>query len=154
MKPISPSDRLSLAALRDFFYGTHRQSTAWGAIGRAALKLTLDHPDLDLVAMNDLVPPDNLAYLLRHDTAYGRYNRSVEAEDDKLIIDPARPIPSFSGKRPGPAALEQPEGGRGAGVHRRLYQTRCLEKHLQAVPAGGTVSPPPKVTALKPLYMG
>ena len=49
--------------------------------------------------MNDLVPPDNLAYLLRHDTAYGRYNRSVEAEDDKLIID-GQTYPVFSEKDP------------------------------------------------------
>jgi len=50
-----------------------------GRIGRAALKIVLDSPELELVAINDLVPLDNLAYLLRYDTAYGRYPRSIAA---------------------------------------------------------------------------
>ena len=44
-----------------------------GRIGRAAFKIILDTPELELVAVNDLVPPDNLAYLLKYDTVYGRY---------------------------------------------------------------------------------
>ena len=44
-----------------------------GRIGRAALKIILDTPELDLAAINDLVPTENLAYLLQYDTVYGRY---------------------------------------------------------------------------------
>jgi glyceraldehyde 3-phosphate dehydrogenase len=58
-----------------------------GRIGRAALKIILDTPGLDLVAVNDLVPPENLAYLLKYDTAYGRYPKSVDAKGDTLTID-------------------------------------------------------------------
>ncbi len=36
-----------------------------GRIGRAVLKIVLETPELELAAMNDLLPPDNLAYLLR-----------------------------------------------------------------------------------------
>ena len=39
-----------------------------GRIGRAAFKILPEHPELDLVAVNELVPTDNLAYLLRYDT--------------------------------------------------------------------------------------
>lgn len=70
-----------------------------GRIGRAALKIVLDTPDLKLVAINDLVPVDNLAYLLRYDTAYGRYNRSVEASEDNLVID-GQSYPVYSKKDP------------------------------------------------------
>ena len=43
-----------------------------GRIGRAALKIILDQPALDLIAINDLMALDNLVYLLNYDTAYGR----------------------------------------------------------------------------------
>lgn len=42
-----------------------------GRIGRATLKILLDNPELDLVAVNDLVEPENLAYMLRFDSVYG-----------------------------------------------------------------------------------
>jgi len=58
-----------------------------GRIGRAALKVILETPELDLVAVNDIVPLDNLAYLLKYDTVYGRYEKSVEAGDQSLVID-------------------------------------------------------------------
>jgi len=48
-----------------------------GRIGRAALKIILDQPELDLIAVNDLMPLDNLVYLLKYDTAYGRYKHPV-----------------------------------------------------------------------------
>lgn len=59
----------------------------FGRIGRAVFKIALDHPDLELVAINDLVPPDNLAYLLRYDTVYGKYDKNVDSTKDSLIID-------------------------------------------------------------------
>jgi glyceraldehyde 3-phosphate dehydrogenase len=58
-----------------------------GRIGRAAMKIILEHSELKLVAVNDMVPLDTLAYLLRYDTVYGRYERKVETESDKLLID-------------------------------------------------------------------
>lgn len=61
-----------------------------GRIGRAALKVLLTHDDLDLVAVNDIAPIDNLAYLLRYDTVYGRYDKSIEVDGDSLVIDGRR----------------------------------------------------------------
>ncbi|RJP16199.1 MAG: type I glyceraldehyde-3-phosphate dehydrogenase [Candidatus Abyssobacteria bacterium SURF_5] len=58
-----------------------------GRIGRAAFKLVLETPELELVAVNDIVPADNLAYLLKYDSVYGRYEKSVEARDNKLVIE-------------------------------------------------------------------
>jgi glyceraldehyde-3-phosphate dehydrogenase/erythrose-4-phosphate dehydrogenase len=42
-----------------------------GRIGRAILRLVIDEPSFELVAVNDLVDAENLAYLLRFDTVYG-----------------------------------------------------------------------------------
>ena len=44
-----------------------------GRIGRSLLKLVMEEPSLVLVAVNDRVDVQNLAYLLRFDTVYGRY---------------------------------------------------------------------------------
>ncbi|HEX5386768.1 MAG TPA: glyceraldehyde 3-phosphate dehydrogenase NAD-binding domain-containing protein [Gemmatimonadales bacterium] len=57
-----------------------------GRIGRAILKLVMDEPSLELVAVNDLVDVENLAYLLRYDTVYGRYAKSVAVAGDDLIV--------------------------------------------------------------------
>lgn len=70
-----------------------------GRIGRATLKILLDDSKLDLVAVNDLVPIDNLVYLLRYDSVYGTYEKTVEQESNALIIDGKR-IQVFAEKDP------------------------------------------------------
>jgi glyceraldehyde 3-phosphate dehydrogenase len=57
-----------------------------GRIGRAALKIIHETPELDLVAVNDIVPIDNVAYLLRYDTVYGRFDDEVVVEDGNLKV--------------------------------------------------------------------
>jgi len=57
-----------------------------GRIGRAALKIIMDQPELELIAVNDLMPLDNLAYLLKYDTAYGRYKHRVEIAGGALQV--------------------------------------------------------------------
>lgn len=59
----------------------------FGRIGRASLKIILDTPGLELVAINDLMDIDNAAYLLKHDTVYRRYERSVTTDGDSLVVD-------------------------------------------------------------------
>lgn len=57
-----------------------------GRIGRAALKLIMDTPELDLVAVNDIAPGDNIAYLIKHDSVYGRYPQDVHFSEGSLIV--------------------------------------------------------------------
>ena len=54
----------------------------FGRIGRSFFKLALTRPELNIVAINDLGDPENLAYLLRFDSAYGRYDQSVVVESE------------------------------------------------------------------------
>ena len=51
-----------------------------GRIGRATLKIVMQSPALNLVAVNDLADAETLAYLLKHDTVYGRYDKPIEAK--------------------------------------------------------------------------
>lgn len=59
----------------------------FGRIGRIFFRLAYGHPDLEFVAVNDLGSVENLAYLLKYDTVYGRYEKSVEAKNGALIVD-------------------------------------------------------------------
>jgi len=63
----------------------------FGRIGRAFLKLALTRKELEVVAINDLGELDNLAYLLKFDSAYGKYDKKVEAKEVNgkkyLIVD-------------------------------------------------------------------
>ncbi|MFO7982083.1 MAG: type I glyceraldehyde-3-phosphate dehydrogenase [Desulfuromonadales bacterium] len=70
-----------------------------GRIGRAVLKIALDHPELELVAVNDLIPPENLAYLINYDTVYGRNEKWVDSGEASLKIDGIE-YPVFSEKDP------------------------------------------------------
>src|SRR5437763_16745421 len=70
-----------------------------GRIGRAALKILVDADGLELVAVNDIADADNLAYLLKYDTVYGRYHRDINAVDGALVVDGNR-IPAFAERNP------------------------------------------------------
>ena len=61
-----------------------------GRIGRATLKVLTEIDEVEVVAVNDLASADNLAYLLRYDTVYGRYGRHVIADEDALLVDDHR----------------------------------------------------------------
>ena len=45
----------------------------FGRIGRAVYRISLKHPNIDVIAVNDLVPPENLAYLLQYDSVHGKF---------------------------------------------------------------------------------
>jgi glyceraldehyde 3-phosphate dehydrogenase len=70
-----------------------------GRIGRAALKLALEEPQLDVVAVNEIGSLENMAYLLRYDSVYGRYERQVDAVDGKLVIN-GKPLVYVSERDP------------------------------------------------------
>lgn len=59
----------------------------FGRIGRLALRRILEvDTDLEVVAINDLTSNDDLAYLLKYDTAQGRFPHSVEVADEALVV--------------------------------------------------------------------
>ena len=58
----------------------------FGRIGRAALKIILDTPSLEVVAINDLMNIDNATYLLRYDSVYGIYKDEINIQENNLYI--------------------------------------------------------------------
>ncbi|MEX1112092.1 MAG: type I glyceraldehyde-3-phosphate dehydrogenase [Candidatus Andersenbacteria bacterium] len=71
----------------------------FGRIGRAAFKIALANDEIEVVAINDLGDLENLAYLLRYDTVYGRYAQDIELSDGKMVIG-AREVAVLQEKDP------------------------------------------------------
>src|SRR3989338_7501248 len=60
----------------------------FGRIGRAFLKVAWDRPEIEIVAVNDLGSPENMAYLLKYDTVYGKWKHNdIKHEGEYLVID-------------------------------------------------------------------
>ncbi len=70
-----------------------------GRIGRATLKLVMETPELELIAVNDIADVDNIAYLIKYDTVYGQYEHNVTGADAKLTIGDLE-VPYFSERNP------------------------------------------------------
>ncbi|MDX1682266.1 MAG: type I glyceraldehyde-3-phosphate dehydrogenase [Phycisphaeraceae bacterium] len=59
----------------------------FGRIGRLMFRAGVNNPDIEFVAVNDLVDADGLAYLLKYDTMHGRFDGDVSADGNKLIVN-------------------------------------------------------------------
>ncbi|MGA0419085.1 MAG: type I glyceraldehyde-3-phosphate dehydrogenase [Phycisphaerales bacterium] len=59
----------------------------FGRIGRLVYRIGTDQGGIEFVGVNDLVPADNLAYLVRHDTCHGRFSKPVHVEGDSLVCE-------------------------------------------------------------------
>ena len=86
----------------------------FGRIGRLVFRALVDQGLLgdkfDVVAINDLVPSDNLAYLLKYDSTQGRFNGTVEAPTNDSLVVNGHEIKCLA-VREGPAALPWGELG-------------------------------------------
>ena len=71
----------------------------FGRIGRAAFRIMAERSDCEIVALNDLCSIENLAYLLKYDTAYGHYGKEVSHDDSNLIVGDKK-VPVFAEKDP------------------------------------------------------
>ena len=59
----------------------------FGRIGRTFFRMAMDHPDFEVVAINDLGDIENLAYLLQYDTVYGRGQYEVSTKENTLVVN-------------------------------------------------------------------
>lgn len=59
----------------------------FGRIGRLAFRIVSQRNDMEIVAVNDLLEVDHLAYLLKYDSVHGRYPGKVEVKDGHLMVD-------------------------------------------------------------------
>ena len=59
----------------------------FGRIGRIVFRATINRPDVDVVAINDLLDVEHLAYLLEYDSVHGRFDGTIEVKDGNLVVD-------------------------------------------------------------------
>ena len=124
-----------------------------GRIGRAIFKIVLETPELELVAVNDLIPADNLAYLLTYDSANGRYRRRVRVEGDWLVAGDHR-CRLLNEKDPAALPWKQLDVAlvfECTGVFRKASQ---LNKHLEAGARRVLLSAPDKSGELPTVVHG
>ena len=71
----------------------------FGRIGRNLIRCSAEDPAIEYVAVNDLVKPEVLAHLLKHDSILGRFPGEVEAKDNDLVVN-GKQIKVFTAKDP------------------------------------------------------
>ena len=124
----------------------------FGRIGRPALKIALEK-GIEVTAINDLAEVENLAYLLKYDSAYGNYNKSVETKENKLVVD-GKEISVFSEKDPEKLPWKK------LGVDVVLECTGFFTdragagKHLKAGARKVIISAPTKDESIKTIVLG
>jgi glyceraldehyde 3-phosphate dehydrogenase len=115
----------------------------FGRIGRTALRAALDRDDVEVVAVNDLLDPRHLAYLLKYDSVHGRLDRSVTVKDSFLLVG-GRPVRATAVKDPAGSAWTE------AGVDVVIESTGVFltkdkaEGHLRAGARRVIISAPAK----------
>ena len=115
----------------------------FGRIGRLVFRAALTKNDIEIVGINDLVPVDYMAYMLKYDTMHGQFNGTIEVKDGKLVVN-GHAIRVTAEKDP--ANLKWDEVGAEYVVESTgLFLTKELaEKHIQAGAKRVVMSAPSK----------
>ncbi|MBW5406480.1 glyceraldehyde-3-phosphate dehydrogenase [Morganella morganii] len=59
----------------------------FGRIGRIVFRAAQERSDIEIVAINDLLDADYMAYMLKYDSTHGRFNGTVEVKDGHLVVN-------------------------------------------------------------------
>jgi glyceraldehyde 3-phosphate dehydrogenase len=59
----------------------------FGRIGRLVFRASLDHKDVEVVGINDLITPDYMAYMLKYDTMHGQFKGTIDYTDHSIIVN-------------------------------------------------------------------
>jgi glyceraldehyde 3-phosphate dehydrogenase len=62
----------------------------FGRIGRVAFRAALKHPEIEVVAINDLMDPATIAHLLTYDSVHGRLDAAVTSDEGGIVVDDTR----------------------------------------------------------------
>ena len=71
----------------------------FGRIGRLVFRVAIQRDDIEIVGINDLLSPDYMAYMLKYDSVHGRFNGTVESNENQIIVN-GHPIRVTSEKDP------------------------------------------------------
>lgn len=71
----------------------------FGRIGRLVFRAALNHPDVEVVVINDLTDPTTMAHLLKYDSVHGRLDLNIAVKDDMIEVE-GKPVAITSIKDP------------------------------------------------------
>ena len=71
----------------------------FGRIGRMVFRASINHPDIEIVGINDLCPADYLAYMLKYDTMHGQFKGEVSSTENAIVVN-GKEIPIFAERNP------------------------------------------------------
>lgn len=71
----------------------------FGRIGRMVFRASINHPDIEIVGINDLCPADYLAYMLKYDTMHGQFKGEVSSDDKGIVVN-GKTVPVFAERDP------------------------------------------------------
>ena len=71
----------------------------FGRIGRMVFRASINHPEIEIVGINDLCPADYLAYMLKYDTMHGHFEGEVSATETGIVVN-GKEIPVFAERNP------------------------------------------------------
>ncbi|WP_251317565.1 type I glyceraldehyde-3-phosphate dehydrogenase [Flintibacter muris] len=71
----------------------------FGRIGRMVFRASLNHPEIEIVGINDLCPADYLAYMLKYDTMHGKCEAEVGHTENAIIVN-GKEIPIYAERDP------------------------------------------------------
>lgn len=71
----------------------------FGRIGRMVFRASLNHPEIEIVGINDLCPADYLAYMLKYDTMHGKCDAEISYTESSIIVN-GKEIPVSAERNP------------------------------------------------------
>ena len=103
----------------------------FGRIGRNFLRVCMDDPDIQIVAVNDLTDSKTLAHLLTYDSIHGKFKGQVEAHPDRLVVN-NQSIDILAQKDPKELPWKQHQIDIVIEATGKYRAKKWLEKHLMA----------------------
>ena len=125
----------------------------FGRIGRMVVRAANKNQNVEIVAINDLVPSENLAYLLKYDSTHGRFDGDVQAGQDCLVVD-GKTIECLSERNPGDLPWNKMNIDYVIESTGLFTTSEKAEEHLKAGAKKVVISAPAKSAEIKTLVMG
>lgn len=115
----------------------------FGRIGRLVYRILHSTPNVEIVAVNDIVPPDNLAYLLKFDSTHGRFKGTVEVQEDGILVDSRKTL-TFAERDPAKLPWKKLNVDYVIESTGLFTEKEAAEKHLEAGAKRVIISAPAK----------
>ena len=125
----------------------------FGRIGRMFVREATKNPNVEIVAINDLVPSNNLAYLLKYDSTHGKFNGEVVVGQNSIVIN-GKNIECLSEKIPGNLPWSDLNIDYVIESTGLFTASEKAAEHLKAGAKKVVISAPTNSTDIKTLVMG